>query len=161
MPALKSRIEKSADAYRSIGEAATELGLEPHVLRYWESRFPRLVSPVKRADGRRLFRPQDLEALRAIRALVHEHGMTLKGAKAILTEQGVAAVLTGTAVLAAEPAISPARELQQTVARAFGAEPRSASPERRERLSAALSGLSDIKSRLDAVRAQRSVTDAA
>ncbi|MFN3610249.1 MAG: MerR family transcriptional regulator, partial [Hyphomonas sp.] len=41
MSALKARIEKSADAYRSIGEAAAELGLETHVLRYWETRFPR------------------------------------------------------------------------------------------------------------------------
>ena len=55
MTAVRARVEKSADAYRSIGEAAAELGLEPHVLRYWETRFPRQVSPVKRPDGRRYF----------------------------------------------------------------------------------------------------------
>lgn len=158
MAASKARIEKSADAYRSIGEAAAELGLEPHVLRYWETRFPRHVSPVKRADGRRMFRPQDLDALRAIRILVHERGMTLKGAKSILTGQGVAAVLAGTATIqpdAPESAPSPARALQHSVARAFGAIPDAELPEARERLTETLSELSDIKSRLDRARTRR------
>lgn len=156
MTAVRARVEKSADAYRSIGEAAAELGLEPHVLRYWETRFPRQVSPVKRPDGRRFFRPQDIDALRAIRILVHERGMTLKGAKAVMTEQGVAAVLEGKAAITpdAAPAAEHARALQQTLARAYGDVP--ADPQaRRERLSETLSELSDLKSRLDALRAQR------
>lgn len=154
MSALKARIEKSADAYRSIGEAAAELGLETHVLRYWETRFPRQVHPVKRPDGRRLFRPQDIDALRAIRILVHERGMTLKGAKAVLSQQGVAAVLNGTATITPDAAPSPARALQQTLARAFTDVP--ADPEaRRERLDETLNELSDLKSRLDALRAKR------
>lgn len=154
MSALKARIEKSADAYRSIGEAAAELGLETHVLRYWETRFPRQVNPVKRPDGRRLFRPQDLDALRAIRILVHERGMTLKGAKAVLVQQGVAAVLAGTATITPDAAASPARALQETLARAFTDVP--ADPEaRRERLNDTLNELSDLKSRLDALRARR------
>ena len=154
MSALKARIEKSADAYRSIGEAAAELGLETHVLRYWETRFPRQVSPVKRPDGRRLFRPQDIDALRAIRILVHERGMTLKGAKAVLSQQGVAAVLAGKATITPDAVPSPARALQQTLARAFNDMP--ADPEgRRERLNETLNELSDLKSRLDALRAQR------
>ncbi|MBA4227100.1 MAG: MerR family transcriptional regulator [Hyphomonas sp.] len=154
MTALKARIEKSADAYRSIGEAAAELGLETHVLRYWETRFPRQVSPVKRPDGRRLFRPQDIDALRAIRILVHERGMTLKGAKAVLVQQGVAAVLTGTATITPDTAASPARELQETLARAFTDVP--TDPEaRRERLNGTLTELSELKLRLDALRARR------
>ena len=115
MTASRNRVEKSANAFRSIGEAAAELGLETHVLRYWESKFPRDVKPVKRADGRRLFRPQDIEALRGIQILVHERGMTLKGAKSILAEQGLAAVLSGAAKLGT--AASPARELQKKVAK--------------------------------------------
>ena len=89
MTATRNRIEKSSTAFRSIGEAAAELGLETHVLRYWESKFPRDVKPVKRSDGRRLFRPQDIDALRAIQILVHERGLTLKGAKSLLAEQGL------------------------------------------------------------------------
>ena len=154
MTALKARIEKSADAYRSIGEAAAELGLEPHVLRYWETRFPKQVSPVKRPDGRRLFRPQDLDALRAIRILVHERGMTLKGAKALLTEQGVAAVLEGTATITPDAAAGHARALQETLARAYGDV--SADPEaRRERLNETLNELSELKAKLDALRTRR------
>lgn len=152
MTASRARIEKSATAFRSIGEAATELGVETHVIRYWESKFPRDVRPVKRSDGRRLFRPQDVEALRAIQILVHEHGMTLKGAKALIAEQGLAAVLSGEATLGAgAPAgTSPARDLQETVAKAFGAAADAAlSDTRRQRLEGALGELTDIKARID------------
>ena len=130
MTALRSPIEKSSAAFRSIGEAASELGLETHVLRYWETRFPKEVRPVKRPDGRRMFRPEDMDALRAIRALVHERGMTLKGA-------------------------SPARELQESVARAFGALDAPGDTTRQDRLEGALRELSDIKTRIDALRARR------
>ena len=154
MTASRNRVEKSAKAFRSIGEAAAELGLETHVLRYWESKFPRDVKPMKRADGRRLFRPQDLEALRAIQILVHERGMTLKGAKSILAEQGLVAVLSGAAKLGT--AASPARELQKKVAKAFDAELQDESaPKRQERLEDALVELTDLKARLDAMRVRR------
>lgn len=152
MTALKSRIEKSSSAFRSIGEAASELGLETHVLRYWETRFPKDIRPIKRDDGRRMFRPQDMDALRAIRILVHERGMTLKGARSILAEQGIEAVLGGTATLSAaapEALPSPARELQASVARAFAA------PDRKARLEEALQELAHIKGRIDAARARR------
>jgi DNA-binding transcriptional MerR regulator len=152
MTALKSRIEKSSTAFRSIGEAAHELGLETHVLRYWETRFPKDIRPIKRDDGRRMFRSQDMDALRAIRILVHERGMTLKGAKTLLAEQGAEAVLAGTATLSAaalEAVTSPARELQASVARTFAA------PDRKDRLEEALQELTDIKGRIDAARARR------
>ena len=153
MSASRARIEKSATAFRSIGEAASELGVETHVIRYWESKFPREVRPVKRADGRRMFRPQDVDALRAIQILVHERGLTLKGAKALIAEQGMAAVLSGEATLGAgAPAgTSPARDLQDTVARAFRPAPASdLTEDRRARLEGALVELADIKSRIDA-----------
>ncbi len=85
--------EKSRHALRSIGQAAEELTLKTHVLRYWESKFPRFVKPIKRPDGRRLFRPEDIQALYAIRFLLREQGLTLKGAKAQLTTYGVKGVL--------------------------------------------------------------------
>lgn len=157
MTAVKPRIRKSPGAYRSIGEVAAELTLEPHVLRYWESRFPKHVAPVKRADGRRLFRPQDIDALRAIRRLVHERGMTLKGAQLILAEQGVAAVLAGSATLTSAPApAGPARALQYSLARAVEQGRLAGTPPaHRERLAGALNGLEDLKSRLDALRQRR------
>ncbi|MEL7232603.1 MAG: MerR family transcriptional regulator, partial [Pseudomonadota bacterium] len=122
------RVEKSADAYRSIGEAAEALGLQTHVLRYWETKFAKYVKPLKRRDGRRMFRPDDMDALRAIQILVHERGLTLKGALNLLNEQGIAAVLEGDVKLVAasveantQAAVeSPARALQETVATSLG-----------------------------------------
>lgn len=153
------RIEKAADAYRSIGEAARELGLPTHVLRYWETKFPRHVKPVKRPDGRRMFRPQDLDGLRAIQTLVHKRGMTLKGAKTLLAEQGIEAVLLGAAMIVPVEAVSarPAvHDLQDKVAAAFSADTRPRlAPEKREQLEAVLTDLVDLKARLDAVRMQR------
>ena len=178
MAARKLR-SKSNDALRSIGEAAKLLGLQTHVLRYWETKFPKHVKPIKRSDGRRLFRPKDIDGLRAIQMLVHEGGMTLKGAKAILTEQGVAAVLGGEARLGnitpsaievdmtpqaapiAQP--SPARDLQQAVSNAFGAElsqdeTATSTPDATgstERLQSVLVEMTDLKRRLDAMRTTR------
>lgn len=154
------KIEKSADAYRSIGEAAEELGLQPHVLRYWETKFIKFVKPLKRRDGRRMFRPEDLAALRAIQSLVHDQGMTLKGAGKLLTEQGVDSVLGGQARIVAPadsgeaaPQSSPAREMQETVRQAFEANPPAApATGTNERLETILSDLTDIKARLDQAR---------
>jgi len=161
MPSSAARkIEKSADAYRSIGEAAEELGLQPHVLRYWETKFSKFVKPLKRRDGRRMFRPEDMAALRAIQTLVHDQGMTLKGAGKLLSEQGVDSVLGGEARIVAPtdsgdatPTVSPAREMQETVRKAFEVTtPNTPASGTQERLETILSDLTDIKARLDAVR---------
>ena len=155
MTATRARIEKSANAFRSIGEVAAELGLETHVVRYWESKFPRDVRPVKRADGRRMFRPQDMNALRAIQNLVHDKGLTIKGAKALLAEQGVTAVLAGEATIGGVVSVNPARQLQEQVADAFDASLGGAGDDRRERLQDTLGELTDLKARLDALRQKR------
>lgn len=159
MPAVAKRVEKSADAYRSIGEAADELGLQPHVLRYWEGKFTRHLKPLKRPDGRRMFRPQDMQALKAIQILVHERGLTLKGAGQLLNEQGVDKVLAGQAILTvdgheASPQPSPAHALQETVRSAFAGQSDQPAPEgtARTRLEAMLADLEDIKQRLDQAR---------
>ena len=81
--AAARKIEKSADAYRSIGEAAEELGLQTHVLRYWEQQFPQL-KPLKRSGGRRYYRTEDVALVERIDSLVNKEGYTLKGAKAAL-----------------------------------------------------------------------------
>ena len=74
---------QSKDALRGIREAAQEIGVEPHVLRFWETRFSAL-KPIKHAGGRRLYRPQDMELLRRIYALLREDGMTIKGAAKVI-----------------------------------------------------------------------------
>ena len=157
MSRTKQAALKSPDAYRSIGEAAAEIGLQTHVLRYWEGKFPRQIKPVKRRDGRRMFRPADMDALRAIQILVHERGMTLKGARLLLSEQGVEAVLNGMATVTTSGAHrafeGPARRLQKTLTEAFESQRRSnETGTSSARLQSVLHEMNDLKARLDAVR---------
>ena len=100
---------KSADAFRTIGEAASELGLKTHVLRFWETKFDNL-RPMKRPDGRRFYRPEDMEVLRKLQNLLHVQGLTIRGAlKAIdsdaAEEPGAASVSdeNGAEDIAADP----------------------------------------------------------
>ncbi|WP_413865278.1 MerR family transcriptional regulator, partial [Albidovulum sp.] len=81
-------MEKSPEAFRTISEVADLLDTPAHVLRFWESRFSQ-VRPVKRAGGRRYYRPADLALLGGIRKLLHDDGMTIRGVQKILREKGV------------------------------------------------------------------------
>jgi DNA-binding transcriptional MerR regulator len=81
-------MEKSADAFRTISEVADHLDTPAHVLRFWESRFPQ-IKPVKRAGGRRYYRPGDVALLEGIKRLLHAEGMTIRGVQKILREHGV------------------------------------------------------------------------
>jgi DNA-binding transcriptional MerR regulator len=84
-------IEKSPEAYRTIREVADSLDLPQHVLRFWETRFPQ-IRPLKRAGGRRYYRPDDIERLRLIRRLLYDEGYTIKGVQKLFKEQGVQAL---------------------------------------------------------------------
>lgn len=81
-------MDKSPEAFRTISEVAESLDTPAHVLRFWESRFPQ-IRPVKRAGGRRYYRPADVALLTGIRHLLHHEGMTIRGVQKILREQGV------------------------------------------------------------------------
>ncbi|MFK7753611.1 MAG: MerR family transcriptional regulator [Sedimentitalea sp.] len=81
-------MSKSPDAFRTISEVADWLGIQAHVLRFWESKFTQ-VKPVKRAGGRRYYRPIDMQLLGGIKSLLHDDGLTIKGVQKILREQGV------------------------------------------------------------------------
>lgn len=81
-------MEKSPDAFRTISEVADLLQTPAHVLRFWETRFPQ-VRPVKRAGGRRYYRPGDVALLAGIRRLLHDEGMTIRGVQKVLREQGI------------------------------------------------------------------------
>ena len=78
---------KSPDAFRTISEVADWLDTQAHVLRFWESKFTQ-VKPVKRAGGRRYYRPADMLLLGGIKKLLHDDGMTIKGAQKLLREKG-------------------------------------------------------------------------
>ena len=76
---------KSATAFRTISEVATDLRVPQHVLRFWETKFPQ-IRPLKRGGGRRYYRPEDVELLRRIQALLYEERYTIKGVQRLLKE---------------------------------------------------------------------------
>lgn len=81
-------MEKSPEAFRTISEVADFLETPAHVLRFWESRFPQ-IRPVKRAGGRRYYRPSDVALLAGIKKLLHDDGLTIRGVQKILREHGI------------------------------------------------------------------------
>lgn len=84
-PSRRSR--KSENAYRTISEVAGEIDVPAHVLRFWETKFPS-VKPLKRGGGRRYYRPEDVDALRRIRNLLYEDGLTIRGVQKLLKTHG-------------------------------------------------------------------------
>ena len=84
-------MEKSEDAFRTIGEMAEDLGVRTHILRYWEEQFP-MLKPLKRAGGRRLYRAGDVSMLRTIHRLLNTEGYTIKGARKYLTSQATVSI---------------------------------------------------------------------
>lgn len=84
-------MSKSTQAFRTIREVADWLDVAAHVLRFWESKFPQ-IKPVKRAGGRRYYRPADMELVGGIKVLLHDRGLTIRGVQKMIREEGVAAV---------------------------------------------------------------------
>ena len=90
---------KSPGAFRTISEVSNDLEVPPHVLRFWETKFPQ-IKPLKRGGRRRYYRPEDVSLLRQIRQLLYDDGYTIKGVQRLLREgalkntaqQGVVAV---------------------------------------------------------------------
>ncbi|MCY4179707.1 MAG: MerR family transcriptional regulator, partial [Litoreibacter sp.] len=80
--------EKARDAFRTISEVANWLDVPAHVLRFWESKFPQ-IKPVKRAGGRRYYRPADMELIGGIKKLLHDDGLTIRGVQKMIKEEGV------------------------------------------------------------------------
>ena len=117
-------MDKAPDAFRTISEVADELDIPQHVLRFWESRFPQ-IRPMKRAGGRRYYRPDDVDLLRGIRHLLYGQGYTIRGVQRILREQGPKFVQAVWQPGAAQPVSGPsddAAEARSTGARRGGAD---------------------------------------
>ncbi|WP_460273638.1 MerR family transcriptional regulator [Celeribacter sp. ULVN23_4] len=103
-------MDKSPDAFRTISEVADWLDTPAHVLRFWESRFTQ-VKPVKRAGGRRYYRPSDMALLGGIKKLLHDDGMTIRGVQKLLREHGVKYVASLSPVIdGVDPIAAPAPE---------------------------------------------------
>ena len=80
-------IEKSPQAFRTISEASKILSLPSHVLRFWESKFKQ-IKPLKRAGGRRFYRPNDILFILGIKKLLHIDGLTISGVNRLIKENG-------------------------------------------------------------------------
>jgi DNA-binding transcriptional MerR regulator len=101
--------EKSAAAFRTIGEVAAATGLAPHVLRYWEERFPQL-RPVTRAGNRRYYRPGDVALIERIAALLGDEGYTIRGVQQLLARERQAGRQRAAPTTLDSPAATPAAE---------------------------------------------------
>lgn len=86
-------MSKGPDAFRTISEAADELDVPQHVLRFWETRFS-FIRPMKRAGGRRFYRPQDIAVLRGVKTLLHDDGYTIKGVQKLHKDLGLKGLLS-------------------------------------------------------------------
>src|ERR1700734_2927111 len=76
--AAKARVQKRL--YYKIGEACKALGIQPYVLRYWETEFPAL-SPSKSRSGQRVYNEKEQDIIRRIKQLLYDEGYTIAGAK--------------------------------------------------------------------------------
>ena len=104
-------MEKSPDAFRTISEVAEVLDVPQHVLRFWETKFTQ-IKPLKRAGGRRFYRPGDIELIRGIQSLLYGDGYTIKGVQRIIRDQGIRFVMdTGRAKFSGEELVAPEMEL--------------------------------------------------
>lgn len=83
--AERLRAPKSPLAFRTISEVAEDLDVPQHVLRFWETRFAQ-IRPLKRAGGRRYYRPEDVALLRRIRTLLYSQGYTIRGVQKLLRD---------------------------------------------------------------------------
>jgi DNA-binding transcriptional MerR regulator len=130
-------VAKGPEAFRTISEAADELHVPQHVLRFWETKFS-FIRPMKRAGGRRFYRPQDIAVLRGVRRLLHDEGYTIKGVQRLHREEGVRRLVSaGEGEGAPPPAPAPERPAGELDVRG------------RDRLSEALAELEAAKRKLD------------
>ncbi len=131
-------MDKSPDAFRTISEVSEWLDTPAHVLRFWESRFPQ-IRPVKRAGGRRYYRPADVALLGGIKKLLHDDGLTIRGVQKMLREQGirhVAALAGGEEAVTAEAAAAPDAAAATQLPFDLGGDPADAPPAAQERPAA-------------------------
>lgn len=131
---------KGPDAFRTISEAADEVGVPQHVLRFWETKFS-FIAPLKRTGGRRFYRPDDIQVLHAVRRLLHDDGLTIKGVQKVHRQKGLKAILGTTGVAVAET----------TSGQFASAPPAGAAPTSSVRLRQLLAELEGARGRLEAV----------
>ncbi len=141
---------KSPDAFRTISEAASELGVPQHVLRFWETKFS-FIRPMKRAGGRRFYRRQDIDVLRGVRVLLHDEGYTIKGVQKLHKDLGVRRVLAAASDDDAGAPETPPQDADLFATDTPTSGARFLGEAARDRLSRVLGDLQATKARLDAL----------
>lgn len=173
---------KTTRAFRTISEAGDELGLQPHVLRFWESKFSD-ITPIKRGGGRRFYRPEDIEFLRGIKTLLHDEKHPIKDVQKLIAKSGASRIIElGRSVeeasrerdlsdtkLVPERIEKPAADDIIPPKRVQSAPPQPAAPELPQPIQSEpapppakpkdLSGLRDALSRLEALKGQWDIFD--
>ena len=146
-------MSKAPEAFRTISEAAGELDLPQHVLRFWETRFSQ-VKPMKRGGGRRYYRREDIDLLRGIRELLYERGYTIKGVQRVLKERGakhLASIGSGEALDEAVPTVPDVEDIVVGAPRPVAGNP-AVSSDDRALLNEVLLDLLECKRVLDQAR---------
>ncbi len=144
-------MDKSPTAFRTISEAASELDLPQHVLRFWETRFSQ-IKPLKRGGGRRYYRPDDLLLLKGIRHLLYDKGFTIKGVQKVLKDQGIRQVIAIGQTGAIEP-VTVADKDSDLASLPFGAGEASGLDKKdTKKLTEVLKDLLEMKRMLDRAR---------
>jgi len=150
------RMNKAAEAFRTISEVADELEVPKHVLRFWEVKFPQ-IRPMKRGGGRRYYRPEDMELLRGIQHLLHAEGYTIKGVQKIMREHGidqVKAVAERAAKLNAVPPPNKTKRGRKALTEPVAQIPAAAPDAQQQRPAAAVQGAAQRRHLIDALLAE-------
>jgi DNA-binding transcriptional MerR regulator len=152
-------LSKSPLAFRTISEAADEIGVPQHVLRFWETKFS-FLRPMKRAGGRRFYRPQDVAVLRGVKALLYAQGYKIEGVQKLYRQNGLKRLVEAggpspEADLAFDEVMDDDLQAAPANAPASHAAPNgSLSPQTRARLKRALDEVETAKARLDSLLAR-------
>lgn len=85
-------VNKSKSAFRSIAEVTEDLGIAPHVLRFWETKFNQ-IKPMKTKSSRRYYRPDDVELLSLIKELLYERRYTIEGVQKVFKNRSLKDIL--------------------------------------------------------------------
>ena len=105
---MSARPEIPAKLYFRIGEASGVVGVEPHVLRYWETEF-RSIRPQKSRKGQRIYSRKDVDRLLQVKDLLYTHGFTIAGARKRLRQVGQEPVV------AEDPAVQSATRVRESL----------------------------------------------
>jgi DNA-binding transcriptional MerR regulator len=141
-------LAKGPNAFRTISEAADELGVPQHVLRFWETKFS-FLKPMKRAGGRRFYRPGDVAVLRGVKALLYTQGYKIEGVQRLYREDGIKRLLAAGDPTGASSISETDFDTEGQAGEQAGGAPITAHD--RARLKRTLAALEAAKARLDSV----------